>query len=162
MSMVEIERKFLVNSTAYRDEAEDSREMEQAFLSTDPERTVRVRRSGDRGWLTIKGMTRDEGTTRWEWEYPIPEEEAAGLLGICLPGTIIKTRFTVRKGPYLFEVDEFHGRNEGLVLAEIELPSADAVFERPHWLGKEVTGDPAYYNSQLTLKPFTTWKKKSH
>ena len=159
--MLEIERKFLVRDTAYRREASETFEMVQAFLSTDPERTVRVRKIGDAGWLTIKGITRGDGTTRREWEYAIPGDEAASLLEICLPGAIRKTRFTVPFGPYVFEVDEFHGENQGLVLAEVELPSADATFNKPSWLGKEVTGDPAYYNSQLSQKPYTTWKKET-
>lgn len=158
--MVEIERKFLVSSQDYRKQAETSFEMVQAFLSTDPDRTVRVRRIGDEGWITIKGRTVAGGTTRREWEYPIPGEEAAGLFEICLPGAIHKTRYTVPYGAHVFEVDEFHGDNQGLVLAEVELQTADEAFEKPAWLGQEVTGSPEYYNSQLSIKPFTSWEKK--
>ncbi len=156
--MVEIERKFLVRNQEYREEAATSFEMVQAFLSTDPDRTVRVRKIGEQGWITIKGRTGAGGTTREEWEYAIPGEEATGLLEICLPGAIHKTRFTVPFGSHVFEVDEFHGDNQGLILAEVELQAADESFQKPSWLGKEVTGSPEYYNSQLSIKPYTSWK----
>jgi CYTH domain-containing protein len=133
-------------------------EMVQGFLSTDPERTVRVRRMGDKGWITIKGITRAGGTTRNEWEYPIPPSEAEALLAICLPLRIRKIRYTIPMGAHTFEVDEFLEENEGLVLAEIELKAPDESFERPAWLGTEVTGDSAYYNSQLSLKPYRSWR----
>ena len=159
--MVEIERKFLVKGAAYREQAKASYEMIQAFLSTDPDRTVRIRKIGEQGWITIKGRTRAGGTTRREWEYSIPGAEAAGLLEICLPGAIHKTRYTVHVKDHVFEVDEFHGENEGLILAEVELRTEDEVFERPSWLGREVTGLPEYYNSQLSIKPYQSWEEEA-
>ncbi|MBC2838058.1 CYTH domain-containing protein [Robiginitalea sp. SC105] len=155
--MLEIERKFLVSSTAYRDAARSRTEIVQGFLCTDPERTIRVRRSGDRAWITIKGRTRDSGTTRPEWEYPIPVAEAEELLGLCPEPPIRKVRYEVAEGAHLFEVDEFLEANLGLTLAEVELEDVSEAFPRPDWLGEEVTGNPAYYNSQLSIKPFGTW-----
>ena len=156
--MTEIERKFLVRGTNYRSEATSQIEMVQGFLCTDPERTVRVRRMGTKGWITIKGITSEGGTTRSEWEYPIPPSEAEALLGISLPLKIRKIRYTVPLGAHTFEVDEFLDENEGLVLAEIELNDPDENFYRPSWLGTEVTGNSAYYNSQLSQNPYRSWK----
>lgn len=133
--------------------------MVQGFLSTDPERTVRVRRSGDRAWITIKGLTTDSGTTRREWEYEIPPADAEALLALCPDAPIRKTRFEVPSGRHLFEVDEFQGANDGLVLAEVELGTVSEDYLKPGWLGREVTGNPAYYNSQLSKKPYSTWKE---
>ena len=113
---------------------------------------------GNEAWITVKGKSNKGGTTRREWEYPIPVREAEELLKICIPGVIRKTRYHVPVGAHLFEVDEFLEENEGLVLAEVELKNANEPFERPAWLGPEVTGQTAYYNSQLSLKPFKTWK----
>ena len=155
--MLEIERKFLVVSRAYRDHATSRREMVQGFLSTDPERTIRVRRSGEKAWITIKGLTTQAGTTRQEWEYEIPPGDAESLLALCTDTPIRKTRYEVPSGRHVFEVDEFRDANAGLVLAEVELARADEDFSRPEWLGKEVTGNPAYYNSQLSIKPYSTW-----
>ncbi len=155
--MTEIERKFLVTSTAYREQAHRRMEMVQGFLSRNPERTVRIRRMGDLGWITVKGRTTDGGTTRSEWEYEIPAADAEALLSLCLPEPIRKVRYEVPFGGHVFEVDEFGGANSGLVLAEIELKSSDETFERPDWLGREVTGLPEYYNSQLSKKPYTRW-----
>lgn len=155
--MLEIERKFRVVSRAYRDYATSHREMVQGFLSTDPERTIRVRRSGEKAWITIKGLTTHEGTTRQEWEYEIPPGDAESLLALCTDTPIRKTRYEVPSGRHVFEVDEFRDANSGLVLAEVELASADEDFSRPEWLGEEVTGNPAYYNSQLSIKPYSTW-----
>lgn len=155
--MVEIERKFLVTGPAYREQAHSRMEMVQGFLNRDPERTVRIRRMGGRGWITVKGKTTGGGTTRSEWEYEIPAPDADALLALCLPEPIRKLRFEVPFGGHLFEVDEFGGANQGLILAEIELKSADEPFERPEWLGREVTGRPEYYNSQLSKNPYTKW-----
>lgn len=154
---LEIERKFLVRGEAFKSMASHTQEMVQAFLSTDPHRTVRVRKIDDQGWLTIKGITEAEGTTRREWEFPISGEEAETLLEICLPGAIRKTRYRVPFEGLDFEVDEFHDQNQGLVLAEVELSSKAQEVALPDWIDKEVTGDPAYYNSQLSIKPYTTW-----
>jgi CYTH domain-containing protein len=155
--MLEIERKFLVKTDAYREESFNREEIKQGFLNTHPERTVRVRLSGDKGFITVKGMTDAEGVTRFEWEREIPAEEARALLEICEDGVIQKTRYYVRSGSHLVEVDEFSGENEGLVIAEIELKEVKEEIVTPSWLGEEVTGDPKYYNSQLSKKPFKTW-----
>lgn len=156
--MIEIERKFLVVNRSYRDQATKSWQMVQGFLSTDPKRVVRIRQSGTQAWMTVKGKTGKGGTTRMEWEYEIPMEAAEGLLKICLPVIIRKIRYEVPYRGHTFEVDEFQDENEGLTVAEVELTHADERFERPDWLGEEVTGRPEYYNSQLSAKPFTTWE----
>ena len=128
-------------------------------MCADPVRTVRVRTRGNQGFLTIKGRSNHAGISRYEWEKEIPVEEAKELLNLCEPGIIDKTRYYIDFGRHTFEVDEFHGDNEGLTMAEIELTSEDEAFETPSWLGEEVTGDRRYYNSYLAKMPFTTWKK---
>ena len=157
--MIEIERKFLVTSEAFITEAHSEIKIVQGFLTVDPERTVRVRIKGEKGFLTIKGKSNEEGTSRFEWENEIPFSEAESLLKLCLPGVIDKIRYEVKLDNHLFEIDIFHGENEGLVLAEVELSSPDEVFPRPIWLGKEVTGDIRYYNSQLSKQPYKNWNK---
>lgn len=156
--MQEIERKFLVNSEAFKEEAFKSMSIAQGFLNSDKLRTVRVRMTDDEGFLTIKGKSSASGLTRLEWETEIPKEEAKTLLELCEPGQIKKTRFYVNVGQHVFEVDVFHGDNQGLIVAEVELSSEDEGFQKPNWLGKEVTGDIKYYNSMLSKKPYTTWK----
>lgn len=158
--MIEIERKFLVLNQDYREEATSSAEMVQGFLSTDPSRTVRIRRMGDCAWITIKGKTTFGGTTRNEWEYEIPVDEADAMLVLCQPGVLRKNRYRVPAGQHIFEVDEFLDENLGLVVAEVELKNVSESFEKPFWLGREVTGEPSYYNSQLSVKPYSTWKDK--
>ena len=153
----EIERKFLVNGD-FKSEAFKSIRIIQGYLSSVPERTVRVRVKGDKGFITIKGIGNASGITRYEWEKEIPVEDVKELLLICEPGVIDKTRYLVKAGEYTFEVDEFHGDNEGLIVAEVELPDENAPFERPDWLGEEVTGDSRYYNAALSVNPFKTWK----
>lgn len=153
---VEIERKFLVDGE-FRHIAESSVRVVQGYLSSVPERTVRVRVYGDRGFITIKGIGSSSGMSRFEWEKEISCEEAMSLLEICEAGVIDKTRHIVRVGDHVYEVDEFHGANEGLVVAEIELSSEDESFVRPDWLGREVTGDSRYYNSMLSSNPFRNW-----
>ncbi|MBD0779413.1 CYTH domain-containing protein [Maribacter sp. ANRC-HE7] len=155
--MVEIERKYLVRNTSYREEAISQKRIVQGFLNTDPNRTVRVRIKGDEGFLTVKGISNASGTTRFEWETGIKVEEAEALLQLCEPSVIDKIRYEIPNGKYLFEVDEFHGANKGLTIAEIELGNEKDIFERPDWLGEEVTGDIRYYNSQLSKNPFTEW-----
>ncbi|MAM30704.1 MAG: adenylate cyclase [Flavobacteriaceae bacterium] len=155
---LEIERKYLVTSDAFMAEAISETRIVQAFLNTDPERTVRVRIYGDRAFLTIKGKSNAEGTTRFEWEREIEVHEAEVLLQLCEPGEISKMRFEVQVGNHIFEIDQFYGKNKGLVVAEIELSKEDEAFEKPMWLGAEVTGDVRYYNSNLTKKPFISWK----
>ncbi|WP_353777228.1 CYTH domain-containing protein [Winogradskyella sp. 3972H.M.0a.05] len=155
--MIEIERKFLVNSNAYRDEAYKSIRIVQGFLNTDPERTVRIRIKGDEGIITVKGKSSEDGLKRFEWEKQISVEDAEALLELCEPIKIDKTRYLVKKEQHTFEIDEFYGANEGLIIAEIELNSEDESFVKPAWLGDEVTGDIRYYNSHLSKIPYTTW-----
>ena len=157
--MIEIERKFLVTAPQYRKESRSQLRILQGFLSTDPDRTIRVRCIGPQGFLTIKGRTYDAGTSRPEWEYEIPLKEAEELLLLCETDPVEKIRYQVEAGPHVFEVDEFTGLNDGLILAEVELTAASESFEKPSWLGQEVTGDNRYYNSQLSLNPFTQWKE---
>jgi CYTH domain-containing protein len=152
----EIERKFLV-SGEFQTDAAAAIEIVQGYLSRAPERTVRVRIKGDSGYLTIKGKTSDSGMTRLEWEKEISAEEARELLLLCEPFLVFKTRYLVPFAGHTFEVDVFHDNNEGLVLAEIEFGSTDENFEKPLWLGEEVTGDMRYYNSYLSVKPYKLW-----
>ena len=157
--MVEIERKFLVKSNEFMDEAIAKKKIVQGFLNTHPERTVRVRINGYKGYLTVKGISNKEGTTRFEWEKEIEFEEAKSLLGLCEENVIEKTRYKIPNGEFVFEVDEFLNENEGLVIAEIELRNENDVFDQPEWLGEEVTGQLKYYNSLLSKKPYKSWKK---
>ena len=152
----ETERKFLVKGD-FKPSASTSTRIVQGYLSSVPERTVRVRIKGDKGYITIKGIGNVSGASRFEWEKEVPVNEIEDLLKICEPGVIDKTRYLVKAGPHTFEVDEFHGDNQGLVLAEIELASEAEAFEKPVWLGEEVTGDTRYYNSMLMKNPFTRW-----
>tara|TARA_R110000850_G_scaffold271031_2_gene404728 strand:- start:119664 stop:120134 length:471 start_codon:yes stop_codon:yes gene_type:complete len=156
--MLEIERKFLVTSDAFKQAAFKQSRIVQGFLSTHPERTVRVRIKGDQGFLTVKGISNKAGTIRSEWETEISTKDAEQLLNLCEPGIIDKTRYEIKLGKHIFEVDEFLGENEGLIVAEVELTSEDEAFEKPSWLGKEVTGELKYYNLQLSLNPFKKWK----
>ena len=153
----EIERKFLVKGE-FKNEAFKATRITQGYLSSVPERTVRVRVKGDKGFITIKGIGNASGASRYEWEKEIPVDDVNELLKICEPGVIDKTRYLVKAGEYTFEVDEFYGDNEGLTVAEVELPSEDATFDRPAWLGEEVTGDSRYYNSMLMKNPYKNWK----
>lgn len=155
--MIEIERKFLVTSTAFLDEFRAKNRIVQGYLSSVPERTVRVRIKGDKGYLTIKGESSDSGMSRMEWEKEIALEEAEQLLLLCEAGVIDKIRYEIPVGKHLYEVDVFSGENEGLILAEIELESENETFENPNWLGMEVTNDTRYYNAYLSQKPFKTW-----
>ena len=155
--MIEIERKFLFTSDAFKKEAFAQNRIAQGYLSSVPERTVRVRIKGDKGFLTIKGASNETGLSRFEWEKEIPVDEATALLKLCEKGIIDKTRFEVKIGNHIFEVDEFYGENKGLIIAEVELKSETETFEKPVWLGKEVTNDIRYYNSYLSKNPFTNW-----
>lgn len=150
----EIERKFLV-SGEFRQDSPESYRIMQGYFCSDPDRTVRVRVRGDKGFLTIKGRGSEDGLSRYEWEKEIPVTEAAELMALCGSGVIDKTRYLVPFGKHTYEVDVFHGANEGLVLAEIELSDEHEAFEKPSWLGEEVTGDVRYYNSMLSLHPFS-------
>ncbi|SFS75307.1 CYTH domain-containing protein [Zhouia amylolytica] len=157
--MIEIERKFLVTSEDYKKEANVKKRIVQGFLNSHPNRTVRVRIKADKGFLTVKGKSSANGTMRFEWEREIPLSEAESLLRLCEEGVISKVRYEVVCGAHTFEVDEFHGENEGLIVAEVELKNEDESFERPGWLGEEVTGQIKYYNSQLSKKPFNKWNE---
>ena len=152
----EIERKFLVSGN-FKPEVTRHTRIVQGYLSSVPERTVRVRVKGEQGFLTIKGMGSASGASRYEWEREISLAEAEELLAICEPGVIDKTRHLVESAGKTFEVDEFHGDNHGLTVAEIELSAEDEMFEKPGWLGQEVTGDARYYNSMLMKNPYCNW-----
>ena len=155
--MIEIERKFLVTSEAYKKEAFKSNQIIQGFLNTHKERTVRIRLRGEKGFITVKGIASTNGLERFEWEKEISKQEAESLLKLCEPGVIDKLRYEVKVGNYIFEVDEFYGDNEGLIIAEVELKTAKDTFLKPNWLGEEVTGTLKYYNSQLSKYPFKSW-----
>lgn len=155
--MVEIERKFLVTSEDFKEEAFAKHQIAQGYLNSNPDRTVRIRIKGESGFLTIKGKNNDSGTTRFEWETEIALMEAKPLLDLCEKGILLKTRYEIQVGKHVYEVDVFHGENEGLIIAEIELSSEQEVFEKPNWLGKEVTGNNRYYNSYISQKPFAAW-----
>jgi CYTH domain-containing protein len=159
--MQEIERKFLVTSVAFKNEAHKRMRIVQGFLNTNPQRTVRVRIQGDQGYLTIKGKSNESGISRFEWEKQISMAEAEELLHLCEPGIIEKTRFEVSVGQHTFEVDNFMNENEGLIIAEIELCSENEPFSKPEWIGKEVTGDVKYYNSNLSKNPFKNWRNEN-
>lgn len=156
MKNIETERKFLVKGD-FRPFAKAALSIAQGYLCSAPERTVRIRIKGDRGFITVKGAGSPSGMSRYEWEKEITVAEARELLALCEPGIIDKTRYLVDAGDHVFEVDEFHGDNEGLVLAEVELSDENESFVRPDWLGKEVTGDARYYNSMLARHPFKDW-----
>lgn len=157
MSGLEIERKFLVRNDDYKRQAFSSSRISQGYICSGHGRTVRVRIRDNRGYLTIKGPSGADGLTRYEFEKEITLEEAEQLMKICEPGSIEKTRYLVKSGQHTFEVDEFYGDNEGLVMAEVELSSEDEAFEKPDFIGQEVTGDRRYYNSHLLKHPFTSW-----
>jgi adenylate cyclase len=155
--MIEIERKFLVQSEEFKAISFAKNEISQGYLNSNPERTVRVRIKGNQGYLTIKGKGNETGMSRLEWEMEIPVDEAKMLLNLCESGVISKMRYEVKFGNHVYEVDEFFGENKGLILAEIELQSEEEVFEKPDWLGEEVTNNDKYYNSYLSKNPFKNW-----
>ena len=154
---MEIERKFLVRDSSYRQAARSSSHIQQGYLSSGRGCTVRVRLRDDEAYLTIKGPSADGGLSRYEFEKTISRDEGEHLLQLCEPGIIDKTRYLVDCGSHTFEVDEFHGDNQGLVMAEVELRAADEPYERPPFLGDEVTGDRRYYNSHLRRYPYKDW-----
>ena len=162
MVLKEIERKFLVKNTDFIAQAHRSTPIVQAFLNTDPSRTVRVRLKGEKGYLTVKGKSEEDGASRFEWEKEIPLSEAHALLPLCEPFPIEKTRYEVLVGQSLWEVDVFHGKNQGLILAEIELKDTEATFEKPDCIGKEVTTEVCYYNSYLSKHPYNEWKSSKN
>jgi len=155
--MLEIERKFLVTSLDFKKEAIKQTRIVQAYLNSHPVRSVRVRIKGERGILTIKGKGNETGMSRFEWEKEITILEAESLLLLCEPGKIDKIRYEIPLGKHVYEVDEFFEENKGLFVAEIELTSENEFFEKPNWLGVEVTGQNKYYNSSLAKLPFCKW-----
>lgn len=158
MPNIEIERKFLIAGD-FKADAYAHQRVTQGYMAGNSEgRTVRIRIKGDKGFITIKGASNDSGLSRFEWEKEISVEEADQLLKLCDPGVIDKVRYLIKAGHHTYEVDEFQGENAGLVMAEIELNSENEQFEKPVWLGKEVTGDIRYYNSQLVKNPYKNWK----
>ena len=154
---MEIERKFLTTSDAFKKDAFAQNRIIQGYLSDVPERTVRVRIKGNKGFLNIKGASNPSGLSRFEWEREIPIDEALELLKLCEKGTIDKTRYEIKVGNHIFEVDEFYGENKGLIIAEVELNYETESFIKPIWLGQEVTNDKRYYNSYLSKNPFASW-----
>ena len=157
MAGLEIERKFLVKGDGYKQLAFDSSRIKQGYICSERGRTVRVRIRDSHGYLTIKGPSENGGLSRYEFEKEITLEEATQLMALCEPGIIDKRRYLVKSGSHIFEVDEFYGENEGLVMAEVELGSEDESYEKPDFIGEEVTGDRRYYNSQLRRNPFSVW-----
>jgi adenylate cyclase len=149
----EIERKFLVRGE-FKSLSFQATRITQGYLSSVPERVVRVRVKGDKGYITVKGIGNASGASRFEWEKEIPVNEAEELLALCEPGTITKTRYLVKAGDHTYEVDEFHGAHEGLIIAEVELDDENESFIKPEWLGEEVTGDKRYYNASLSISPY--------
>ena len=156
---LEIERKFLVKGD-FLNQAKESLDIIQGYLSLDKARTVRIRIQNKQAFLTIKGKSNASGLSRYEWEKEIDKKEAKKLLELAIGSLIEKTRYRIPIGNHIFEVDVFFGENEGLVLAEVELKSEAEAFEKPEWLGKEVSGDPHYYNANLVLNPFNKWDVK--
>lgn len=157
--MIEIERKFLVKSDDFKKESFNVTRIIQGFLNRDPERTVRVRIRDNKGILAVKGLSSKDGLSRFEWEKNISKKDAKALLEFCEQGIIDKLRYEIKCGNHIFEVDEFFGENGGLIMAEVELQSEEDQFDKPAWLGEEVTGQIKYYNSQLSKLPFNTWSQ---
>jgi len=154
---LEIERKFLVKNDDFKNQSFQKKTIKQGYLNSDKHRTVRIRVSDNRAYITIKGKSNNSGTTRFEWEKEINLKEAENLLLLCEPAIIEKTRYLVKVNNHIFEVDEFYGNNKGLVIAEVELNSEIEKFEKPSWLAQEVTGDVKYYNSSISKHPFKNW-----
>lgn len=154
---VEIERKFLVTEK-FKHLAESSTHIVQGYLCSDEKRTVRIRVRDEKAYITIKGRSSGNGLSRFEWEKEIPKADAEEMLRLCESGIIDKHRYLVPYEGHVFEVDEFHGANDGLVMAEVELASETEEVALPSFLGKEVTGDIRYYNSSLRLHPYSLWK----
>jgi adenylate cyclase len=155
--MLEIERKFLVKGE-FKKSSKSFEYIRQGYLSSLPERSVRIRLKGEKGFITIKGISGTNGISRFEWEREISSDDAKELLILCEPGIIEKKRYKIEYASHVFEVDEFLGINTGLIIAELELNSEDEVFEKPEWLAEEVTGDVRYYNSWISKHPFNNWK----
>ena len=154
---LEIERKFLIKNLDFKTESFEKKYLKQGYLNADKNRTVRIRIADEKAFITIKGKSNKAGTTRFEWEKEIPLSEAEELLLLCEPSIIEKHRYLIKKGTHTFEVDVFLGDNLGLLVAEIELNSENETFEKPTWLGNEVTGELKYYNSSISKLPFKNW-----
>lgn len=154
---IEIERKFLVTDDSYKAMAFHSDRIAQGYICRQGGNSTRVRVRGEKGFLTIKGPSTNGGVSRFEWEKEIPVEEAWELMKLCHNAIIDKRRYLVKCGAHTYEVDEFYGDNEGLVVAEVELHDENEAFEKPPFIGKEVTGDGKYYNSSLTRFPYKCW-----
>lgn len=161
MKNIEIERKYLVKDSSYRNKAVSQHRIMQGYISQDPDRTVRVRLKDGKGYITIKSRPDEKGWSRYEFEKQITAEEAHELFKLCLPSVIDKVRYNVPFGNILVEVDEFGGDNAGLVVAEIEMESEDQVYDVPDFIGQEVTGDVRYYNVQLARQPYKEWKNEN-
>ena len=159
MSGLEIERKFLVLGSDYKSQAFSCDRIKQGYLCSMGGKTIRVRTRGSKAYLTIKGPSNAAGLSRYEFEKEITFDEAEHLFLLCEPGIIDKARYLVKSGTHTFEVDEFYGDNEGLVTAEVELQSEDEAFEKPDFIGKEVTGNRLFYNSHLRKYPYSVWKE---
>lgn len=155
----EIERKFLVSGD-FKNLSDGKFEIKQGYLSSDPNRTVRIRITDKKGFITIKGKSDETGMKRLEWEKEISVQDAKALFELCEPNRIEKTRYIIDYEGHLFEVDEFYGENMGLIIAEVEMQSINEEVSLPNWIGKEVTNDKKYYNSQLTKYPFKTWQNE--
>ncbi|MDR9400871.1 MAG: CYTH domain-containing protein [Psychroflexus sp.] len=154
--MVEIERKFLVTNTDFKQEATEAYDIKQAYLQKDPAKSVRIRLKNNKAWITIKGISDQQGLIRKEWEYPIPANDAGELLQLC-DQKIEKTRYEVLFKQHRYEVDVFKGDNKGLIIAEIELDSKTQEISKPTWLGREITGKTKYYNLALLDHPYKNW-----
>ncbi len=157
--MLEIERKFSVKSTNFLANAKESYKITQGYLNTDKNRTVRIRIKGEKGFITVKGLSSADGLSRFEWEKEINIKDAEALLLLCEDFVIDKTRYLIPFDTIVFEVDVFEGANEGLVIAEVELETKDQQFDKPEWLGQELTGDERFYNAYLSNVPFTSWSR---
>ena len=153
----EIERKYLVLDDSFKREAFSKSHIQQGYICSERGRTVRIRIRDSLAYITIKGPSLNGGLSRYEFEQEIPLDDAQQLMQLCEPGIIDKTRWLVKSDRHTFEVDEFHGDNDGLVMAEVELENEQDTPKIPHFIGKEVTGDRRYYNSQLRQRPFKTW-----
>ena len=154
----EIELKFLVSDLTFKKESVKVYAIKQGFLNSNKNRVVRIRVQNEQAFITVKGLTSDDGTTRYEWERKIDLDDAETLLTLCEPTIISKTRFIVPAGNHIYEIDVFENDNEGLIIAEIELNTTEEKFVKPNWLGEEVTGQTKYYNSSLSRHPFKKWK----
>lgn len=157
---LEIERKFLVKGNDYRNEAYKYYDMVQGYIAHENGRSVRIRITNTESLITIKGPTDAKGMSRYEWNHTIDKRDAVELMELCQGSKIEKRRYLVHSGPHVFEIDEFHGESEGLVIAEVELTSENEVFQKPDFIGDEVTGDKRYYNAHLTRDPYKNWKKE--